>query len=105
MARGSPTSSHHTLHNNSITVPAGWEQGTGAIGEAGTLTSNQARFSNAAGLRRVVAFVPPGNPQVSVAVTVQFIGPDYTQLSSFGKADDFAAVRGGWQSGWVGGWV
>ena len=89
----------------SITVPAGWEQGAGAIGEAGTLTSQQARFSNAAGLRRVVAFVPAGKPQVSVAVTVQFIGPDYTKLGSFGTATDFATVRkrglGCWL-GWLG---
>jgi len=31
----------------------------------------QARFSNAAGMRRVVAFVPEGKPEVSVAVTIQ----------------------------------
>lgn len=29
-------------------------------------------------LRRVVAFVPPGKPEVSVAVTIQFISPDFT---------------------------
>lgn len=55
----------------SIEVPAGWVQASGAIGEAGTLTSTQARFSNAAGLRKVVAFLPEGRPGVSVAVTVQ----------------------------------
>jgi hypothetical protein len=55
----------------SIAVPAGWAQGTGSIGEAGALTTNQARFSNAAGLRRVVAFFPEGKPDVSVAITVQ----------------------------------
>lgn len=75
----------------SITVPAGWEVGAGAIGDAGTLTSQQARFSNAAGLRRVVAFVPPGKPEVSVAVTIQFISPDFTALGSFGSANDFAS--------------
>ncbi|PRW58834.1 psbP domain-containing chloroplastic [Chlorella sorokiniana] len=74
----------------SITVPAGWEQGIGAIGEAGTLTSQQSRFSNAAGLRRVVAFVPPGKPEVSVAITIQYIAPDFTAMGSFGTATDFA---------------
>ncbi|KAI7840488.1 hypothetical protein COHA_005789 [Chlorella ohadii] len=74
----------------SITVPAGWEQGAGAIGDAGTLTSQQARFSNAAGLRKVVAFVPPGKPEVSVAITIQYIAPDFTALGSFGSATDFA---------------
>lgn len=75
----------------SIAVPAGWAQGTGAIGEAGALTTNQARFSNAAGLRRVVAFFPEGKPDVSVAITVQFISADYTKLGSFGTALDFAS--------------
>jgi hypothetical protein len=46
-------------------------QGSGTIGQEGTLTTNQARFSNAAGLRRVVAFVPEDKPDVSVAITVQ----------------------------------
>lgn len=29
-------------------------------------------------LRRVVAFVPPGKPEVSVAITIQYIAPDFT---------------------------
>lgn len=74
----------------SITVPGGWVQGSGAIGQEGTLTSNQARFSNAAGLRRVVAFAPEGNPAVSVAVTIQFLAPDFTRMGSLGTAQDFA---------------
>lgn len=55
----------------SIEVPSGWALATGAFGEEGTLTTNQARFSNAAGLRRVVAFLPEDKPEVSVAVTIQ----------------------------------
>ncbi|PSC73435.1 domain-containing 3 [Micractinium conductrix] len=75
----------------SIAVPAGWEQGVGAIGSEGTLTSAQARFSNAAGMRRVVAFVPEGKPDVSVAVTIQFLAADFTKMGSLGSAYDFAS--------------
>lgn len=38
---------------------------------ADRIPGRQARFSNAAGLRRVVAFTPEGNASVSVAITVQ----------------------------------
>lgn len=75
-APGAPAAASSTRYTDpvdafSIEVPAGWVQGSGTIGDAGTLTSQQARFSNAAGLRKVVAFLPEGKPEVSVAVTVQ----------------------------------
>ncbi|KAI3438981.1 hypothetical protein D9Q98_001395 [Chlorella vulgaris] len=94
-APGAPAAASSTRYTDpvdafSIEVPAGWVQGSGTIGDAGTLTSQQARFSNAAGLRKVVAFLPEGKPEVSVAVTVQFLGADYTGLGSFGTAQDFA---------------
>ena len=44
----------------SIAVPAGWERGEGALGEAGTLTSQQARFSNSAGVSAGCVEAPVG---------------------------------------------
>lgn len=36
--------------------------------------------------------MPPGKPEVSVAITIQYIAPDFTALGSFGSATDFATV-------------
>jgi hypothetical protein len=70
-APASPTIYTDPEDKFSIEVPAGWVQASGAFGEAGTLTTTQERFSNAAGLRKVVAFLPEGRSGVSVAVTIQ----------------------------------
>eukprot|EP00889_Picochlorum_renovo_P004975 jgi/Picre1/32005/NNA_007353.t1 len=48
------------------------------------------RFSNAAGMQRVVGFYPALNPdRASIAITVKTPGADYTGLGSFGSAIDF----------------
>lgn len=66
-----------------IAVPPGWVQG------AGDLSGPRNKYSNSEGLRRVVAWFPVGKPEVTVAVTVTTIGPDFTQMGSFGTAQMF----------------
>ena len=68
-----------------IDVPMSWTQGEGTLGDK---PAN--RFSNAAGLQRVVGWVAPTSPTTSLAVTVKTPGADYTGLGSFGKVDDWA---------------
>lgn len=73
------------LDGFSILVPAEWTLGTGDLGG-----KKMDRFSNAAGMQRVVGFYPALNPdQASIAVTVKTPGADYTGLGSFGSAIDF----------------
>jgi len=62
----------------SFKVPAGWEK---ALGD----TSPDPRSS-----RAVVAFYPPGDPDVNVNVVATALGADYQRMGSFGSADDFA---------------
>ncbi len=66
-----------------IMVPSNWESGSG------DLNPNTSRFSNTAGLSRVVGFVPPGKSGVNVSVTVTPLGADYTSLGSFGTPQIF----------------
>ena len=75
----------------SITIPQGWNIGTGELG-----ASQSNRFSNASGLQRVVGWTPAGQPggssdmsNTSIAITVKTPGADYTGLGSFGTAQDF----------------
>lgn len=73
------------LDGFSILVPAGWALGTGDLGQ-----KKMDRFSNAAGMQRVVGFYPALNPdRASIAITVKTPGADYTGLGSFGSAIDF----------------
>lgn len=67
----------------SLQVPDGWASGEG------DLTPNTNRFSNTAGMSRVVGFAPPGRPDVNISVTITNIGADYTALGSFGNAQTF----------------
>jgi len=79
-----------TLDGFSLTVPAGWQLATGgALGGAAASDPKQ-RFSNAAGLQRVVAFIPPSTPDVSLAITVRTPAADFTSLGSFGTAQQWA---------------
>ena len=71
-----------------LAIPAGWSQGTGDLNRSGA-SEQKSRFSNAAGLQRVVAWVPPTAPDVSLAVTIRTPGADFTSLGSFGTAQDF----------------
>ncbi|GAB4816620.1 hypothetical protein N2152v2_003666 [Parachlorella kessleri] len=66
-----------------IAVPDGWLSGEG------DLLPPANRFSNTAGMARVVGFAPPGKSDVNVSITVTPIGPDYTRLGSFGDAQTF----------------
>jgi hypothetical protein len=77
------------LDGFSLTVPAGWAQGSG--GAVGGMDPNdkRARFSNAAGLQRVIAFLPPGTPDVNLAITVRTPSADFTSLGSFGTAQQW----------------
>ena len=68
-----------------IEVPANWTQGEGSLGN-----KKQDRFSNAAGMQRVVGWVSPTSQTTSLAVTAKTPGADYTGLGSFGKVDDWA---------------
>ena len=68
-----------------IDVPANWTQGEGSLGN-----KKQDRFSNAAGMQRVVGWVSPTSQTTSLAVTVKTPGADYTGLGSFGRVDDWA---------------
>ena len=74
-----------TLDGWRIDVPANWIQGEGSLGN-----KKQDRFSNAAGMQRVVGWVSPTSQTTSLAVTVKTPGADYTGLGSFGKVDDWA---------------
>lgn len=67
-------------------MPQGWAQGTG--GPLGGMDPNDKRaaYSNAAGLQRVVAWVPSTTPDVSLAITVRTPAADFTTLGSFGTA-------------------
>jgi hypothetical protein len=78
------------LDGFSLTVPAGWQLGTGdALGGAAS-SDPKARFSNAAGLQRVVAFIPPSTSDVNLAITVRTPSADFTSLGSFGTAQQWA---------------
>lgn len=69
----------------SINIPEGWTMGTGNLGD-----KKMDRFSNAAGMQRVLGWVPPDDDAgTSIAVTVKTPGADYTSLGSFGTALDF----------------
>ena len=46
----------------------------------------RAAYSNAAGLQRVIAFVPEATPDVNLAITVRTPAADFTSLGSFGTA-------------------
>jgi len=72
----------------SIEIPSGWSQGSGNLGSMDP-SDPRSRFSNAAGLQRVVAWLPPGTPDVSLAITVRTPGADFTSLGSYGTAQDF----------------
>lgn len=80
-----------------IRVPAGWIKGTGMLGDGDSSSqsssNNRSRFSNASGLQRLVAWVPPdatnSNAAINLAVTVKTPAADYTSLGSFGSASDF----------------
>ena len=74
-----------TLDGWQIEVPANWTQGEGSLGD-----KKQDRFSNAAGMQRVVGWVSPSSPTTSLAVTVKTPGADYVGLGSFGRVDDWA---------------
>jgi hypothetical protein len=67
-----------------VDVPASWTLGEGSLGE-----KKQDRFSNAAGMQRVIGWVSPTTNNTSLAITVKTPGADYTGLGSFGKAEDF----------------
>lgn len=81
---------HDELDGFSIHVPRGWIMGNGSLGEKRT-----DRFSNAAGMQRVLGWVPvsDGIPSesaaTSIAVTIKTPGADYTGLGSFGTPQDF----------------
>lgn len=79
-----------------ITVPSGWVKGSGMLGEGAASNkeaSYRSRFSNGAGLQRLVAWVPPdtsvNDAAINLAVTVKTPAADYTSLGSFGSASDF----------------
>lgn len=71
-----------------IQIPSGWSQGSGDLGGPQS-TDPRSRFSNAAGLQRVVAWVPSDASDVSLAITVRTPGADFTSLGSYGTAQDF----------------
>lgn len=79
---------HDEMDGFSITVPQGWTMGTGSLGD-----KKADRFSNAAGMQRVLGWAPTsGNSDTSatsIAVTIKTPGADYTGLGSFGTAQDF----------------
>jgi hypothetical protein len=79
---------HDELDGFSISVPQGWTMGTGNLGN-----KKPDRFSNAAGMQRVLGWAPTnGNSDTSatsIAVTIKTPGADYTGLGSFGTAQDF----------------
>lgn len=73
------------LDGFSISVPQGWTMGTGNLGD-----KKSDRFSNAAGMQRVLGWAPAdANSATSIAVTIKTPGADYTGLGSFGTAQDF----------------
>ena len=77
------------LDGFSIRVPQGWTMGTGSLGD-----QKMDRFSNAAGMQRVLGWAPNnGDSNISatcsIAVTIKTPGADYTGLGSFGTAQDF----------------
>jgi hypothetical protein len=99
---GAAAAAPYTDHEDgwSLAPPPGWAlAGVGALGAA------PSRFSNAAGLQRVVAWTPPGGATnaaavdsassaptaaASLAVTARTPSADFTTLGSFGSASDFA---------------
>lgn len=70
----------------SISIPNGWIQGSGDLGGN---PSQNSRYSNAAGLQRIIAWFPPGNPNANLAITIKTSSADFTSLGSFGTAQDF----------------
>jgi hypothetical protein len=72
-----------------LEVPSNWSTGSGDLFGEPSSSSQTNRFSNGAGLKRVVAFYPPDTPSVSISITASTVGPDYTSLGSFGSAIDW----------------
>lgn len=72
-----------------LEVPSNWSTGSGDLFGDPSSSSQTNRFSNGAGLKRVVAFYPPDTPSVSISITASTVGPDYTSLGSFGSAIDW----------------
>lgn len=73
-----------------LAIPQKWVYGTGDLGPPSEPGSMAARFGNSAGMKRVLAWFPEDNPNVSVSVTITPSGADYTGLGSIGNADQWA---------------
>eukprot|EP00887_Chlorella_sp_A99_P000694 scaffold5.g694.t1 len=73
----------------SIAIPKGWASGTGDFGQASLPESGpqSSRFSNNAGLQRLVAWYVPSNSDVSVAVTITPSSYEFVRLGSLGRAE------------------
>lgn len=62
----------------SLAVPGDWER---ALGDTSP---------NPQSTRKVVAFYPPGQPEINVNVVATALGADYPKMGSFGSPDEFA---------------
>ena len=62
----------------SLAVPSDWER---ALGDTSP---------NPQSTRKVIAFYPPGQPDINVNVVATALGADYPKMGSFGSPDEFA---------------
>ena len=62
----------------SLAVPSDWER---ALGDTSP---------NPQSTRKVIAFYPPGQPEINVNVVATALGADYPKMGSFGSPDEFA---------------